>query len=135
LRPGEGGRRGWRGEARRCASGVEVLLDLLQRRTKKGHEEVRLVEGKRIEERGRSRAHRWWRNWPDELADAAVSDERLRRFGGVSVRRTKGRWRRVAGSFYSRDGVEEGLGFRPGGGDRTLAGADVHGEDFLARWR
>jgi hypothetical protein len=133
LRPGEGGRRGWRGEARRCASGVEVLLDLLQRRTKKGHEEVRLVEGKRIEERGWSRAHRWWRNWPDELADATVFDERLRRFGGVPVRRTKGRWRRAAGAFYSRNGVEEGLGFRPGGGDRTDNRGAVRKEEILAR--
>jgi hypothetical protein len=133
LPPGEGGRRGWRGEERRCASGVEVLLDLLRIRTKEGHEEVRLDEGKRIEERGRSRAHRRWRNWSDELADATVSDERLCRFGGVSVRRTKGRWRRAAGAFYSRDDLEKGLGFRPGGGDWTDSRGAMRKEGILAR--
>jgi hypothetical protein len=60
---------------RQCALGVEVLLDLMQRRMKKGHEEVRLEEGKRIEERGRTRAHDRRQIRADVLADMADSGE------------------------------------------------------------
>jgi hypothetical protein len=64
--------------------------------------EMRQIKDKGIGEGGGVRAH--WRGgiWPDELADVVVSDERLRRFGGVTCRRRKGRWRRSARAFYRR---------------------------------
>jgi hypothetical protein len=65
---------------------------------------------KRIHEMGRSRAHWRWRNRPDELPDAAVSDERLRQFGGVSCRRRKGIWRRGVRASYRRGAAKK----RPG---------------------
>jgi hypothetical protein len=51
---------------------------------------VRQDEAKLIQEMGRSRAYRRWRNRPDGLADAAVSDDESRRPGGANWRGRKG---------------------------------------------
>jgi hypothetical protein len=39
------------------------------------------------------------------LADSRRSDEEFPGLGGISGRRTKGRWRRASEAFYSRDGA------------------------------
>jgi hypothetical protein len=92
---------GWRRYSGDVLRLEEEGLDLLQIGAQQVDQETRQVVTNRIQEMGRSRAHRRWRNRPDELADAAVSDERLRLFGGVSRRRRKGRWRRSARGSYS----------------------------------
>jgi hypothetical protein len=61
---------------------------------------MRRVVAKRIEERGRTRAHRRWRIWMEELAGRRISDERLRQFGGVSCRKKKGGRGRSFWSIY-----------------------------------
>jgi hypothetical protein len=75
LLPGEGGRGGWRrarvGELRVR----DAVLDWLQIGAQEVDQEMCQVKVNRIEKKGRTRAHRCWRNWPDELAEAAVSDE------------------------------------------------------------
>jgi hypothetical protein len=65
-------------------------------------QEMRQDVAKWIQEMGRSRAHRRWRNRPDELADAAVSDERFCRPGGTICRGTKGEMERESRATYTR---------------------------------
>jgi hypothetical protein len=92
--PGLAGNRRWSfAEARACSVCIE-FDDLMHGSAEKPVREMRQIKEKRIGEGGGVRAH--WRGgiWTNELADAAVSDERLRRFCGVSCRRTKGRWGR-----------------------------------------
>jgi hypothetical protein len=60
---------------------------------------VRRFEAKRIEVRRGARAHCRCRFRVETPADALDSGEEFRRPGGVSCRRTKGRWRRWPGPF------------------------------------
>jgi hypothetical protein len=77
-------------------------IDLLQLSRGKGVREGRLIKVKRVEERRETGAHRRWRISPGMLADLRRYDEEFPGFGGVSCRRTKGRWRRSVGAFYRR---------------------------------
>jgi hypothetical protein len=82
--------------------GDDEELDLLRNKIGERVREACQFEAKRIEVRGGARAHRRWRILPGMLTDVRTSDERLHRFGGVSCRRRKGRWRRVVRASYRR---------------------------------
>jgi hypothetical protein len=87
---------------RRWFSGLDVALDLLQKKFEGGVREVRRFEAKRIEVRGGAWAHRCWRNLPGMLADMRTSDEESRSPRCGSSRIAKGErerrlWRLYAG--------------------------------------
>jgi hypothetical protein len=99
------------GEAAGDVDGGSVLrvhdatLDFLRNKMYRGREEVRRIKVEGIGKRRGTGSHYGCRNRPATLADSRRSDEEFLGLGGVSGRRTKGRWRRVAGAFYSRDGA------------------------------
>jgi hypothetical protein len=108
----------WQGSAGDVASvGVLRLLgdDVVLQRIGRGEVFRGMRQGKieRIEEIRRTGAHRRRRNCPGKPADLRISGDKLRRPGGFSGRRTKGRWRRTARGLY-----RQGSGKKRAGIDR-----------------
>jgi hypothetical protein len=125
LFPEEGDEDGWR-----CTGGGVLQLlgdDVVLQRIGQGEEFRGMRQGKieRIEERRGTGAHRRRRNCPGKSADLRISGDKLRRPGGFSGRRTKGRWRRREGAIY-----------RYGAGKKRLAiNRELMGRNYRGRKR